>query len=221
MKKHIRYFAIVLILAMVGLSACGGAAAGTPTPTATPVDISAIFTEAAQTIFFQLTQQAPTITPTPLFTNTPTLPPATPVTPSATVQQCEASTFVTDVTIPDNTQMAVNQHFTKTWRVMNTGTCTWITTFYLGFAYGEQMGGQTKIALPSAVATGQTVDLSVSLTVPNKTGKLTGVWSLFDAGGNTIGKPLTVVGNVGVPSATATPGLTATNTITPTETPTP
>ena len=210
---------MVLIVAMVGLSACGAATAtAAPVPTFTPVDIPALFTEAAQTVFFQLTQQAPTITPTPAFTNTPTLPPATVVTPSPTVQKCEDAAFVSDVTIPDGTQMTVNQHFTKTWRVMNTGTCTWITTFYLGFAYGEQMGGQTKIALPSAVATGQTVDLSVSLTVPNKTGKLTGVWSLFDAGGNTIGKPLTVVVNVGVPSATATPGLTATDTLTLTET---
>jgi hypothetical protein len=220
MKKQIRYFAMVLIFAMVGLSACGAAATATPTSTATPVDIPAIFTEAAQTVFFQLTQQAPTITPTPRFTNTPTLPAATPVTPSPTVQKCEDAAFVSDVTIPDGTQMAVNQHFTKTWRVINTGTCTWLTSFYLGFSYGELMGGQTKIALPSAVATGQTVDLSVSLIVPNKTGKLTGVWAIFDNTGVNFGTPLTVVVNVGVPSATAT-GSSATNTPAPTETPTP
>jgi hypothetical protein len=123
--------------------------------------------------------------------------------------------------------MAVNQHFTKTWRVQNSGTCTWITTFYLGFAYGELMGGQTKVPLTSAIATGQTVDLSVSLIAPNKTGKLTGVWSLFDDKGNTIGKPLTVVINIGVPSSTptgnltVTPASTATGSLVPTETSTP
>jgi hypothetical protein len=227
MKKHIRYFAMVLILVMVGISACGGATAtGTPVPTSTPVDIPAIFTEAAQTVIFQLTQQAPTITPTPLFTNTPTLPPATPMTPSPTVQKCEDAAFVSDVTIPDGTQMVVNQHFTKTWRVMNTGTCTWLTSFYLGFSYGESMGGVTKVSLASAVAAGQTVDLSANLIVPNKTGKLTGVWAIFDNTGVNFGKVLTVVINVGVPSATptggatATPGLTATNTLAPSETPT-
>ena len=218
---------MILIFAVFILSACGGAAAGTPTPTSTPVDIPAIFTEAAQTVIAQLTQEAPTLTPTPLFTNTPTLPPATVVTPSPTIQKCEDSAFVSDVTIPDGTQMAVNQHFTKTWRVQNTGTCTWINTFYLGFAYGELMGGQTKLLLTSPVATGQTVDLSVSLTVPNKTGKLTGVWSLFDDKGNTVGKNLTVVVTVGVPSTTptggltATPSLTTTATLAATETPTP
>ena len=97
----------------------------------------------------------------------------------------------------------------------------------LGFAYGELMGGQTKVQLVSAVAPGQTVDLSVSLVVPNKTGKLTGVWSLFDDKGNTVGRTLTVVVNVGVPSSTptvgltGTPGSTATSTLTPTVTPTP
>jgi Ig-like domain from next to BRCA1 gene len=210
MKKHNRYFAMALIFAVIGLSACGGAATGTPTITPTPVDIPAIFTEAAQTVIAQLTEEAPTITPTPLFTDTPTLAPATVVTASPTVQKCEDAAFVSDVTIPDGTEMAVNQQFTKTWRVMNTGTCTWITSFYLGFSYGELMGGQTKVSLPSAVAAGQTVDLSVNLTVPNKTGKLTGVWAIFDNKGVNFGPVLTVVVNVSVPSATPALGVTAT-----------
>jgi hypothetical protein len=227
MKKHNLYFGMGLIISVLVLSACGGAATGTPTSTTTPVDVPAIFTEAAQTVIAQLTEQAPTLTPTPLFTATPTLPPATVVTPSPTVQKCEDAAFVSDVTIPDGTQMAVNQHFTKTWRVQNTGTCTWITGFYLAFSYGEPMGGQTKVPLASAVAVGQTVDISVSLTVPDKTGKLTGAWAIFDDKGVNFGPVLTVVINVGVASPTptgsltATSGLTATATLTPTVTPTP
>jgi len=222
MKKQPLYFAMIAIIAALTLSACG--ATPTPAPTATPVDIAAIYTQAAQTVIAQFTEQAPTITPTPAATDTPNAPTATVVPPTATVQKCEDSAFVQDVTIPDGTQLAVNQHFTKTWRVLNTGSCTWLTTFYLGFAYGEQMGGQAKVALPAAVAAGQTVDLSVSLTVPNKTGQLTGVWALFDDKGNTIGKNLTVVVTVGVPSptatigATATPILSVTNTLAPTAT---
>jgi hypothetical protein len=218
MKNRPLNFAMIMTITALILGACGGAATGTPAPTSTPVDVAAIYTQAAQTVIARFTEQAPTITPTPLFTNTPIVPSATLLTPSPTVQKCEDSVFVEDVTIPDNTQMAVNQHFTKTWRVQNTGTCTWITTFYLGFAFGEAMSGQTKVPLPSAVAAGQTVDLSVSLTVPNKTGKLTGVWALFDDKGNTIGKNLTVVVDVGVPSSTPTAAATATNTVAPTTT---
>jgi len=224
MKKYNLYFCMVVIISIFVLSACAGATSGTPTPT--PVDVPALFTEAAQTVIAQLTEQAPTLTPIPLYTNTPTLMPATVVTPSPTVQKCEDAAFISDVTIPDGTQMAVNQHFTKTWRVQNTGSCTWITAFYLAFSYGEPMGGQTKVPLLSAVAAGQTVDLSVSLTVPNKTGKLTGVWAIFNDKGVNFGPVLTVVINVGVPSSTPTgsitltPSFTATDTLAPTETPT-
>ena len=220
MKKHSLHLAMIMIIAALILSACGGAATATPAPTNTPVDIGAISTAAVQTFIAQLTAQAPTITPTPLFTDTPLAPTATVVTPSPTVQKCEDVAFVEDVTIPDDTQMAVNQHFTKTWRVQNTGSCTWITGFYLGYSYGEAMTTLTRIALPSAVAAGQTVDLSVNLTVPNKTGKLTGVWAIFDNKGINFGPVLTVVVNVGVPSATPT-GSSATNTPTPTATATP
>ena len=74
------------------------------------------------------------------------------------------------------------QDFTKTWRVQNTGTCPWTTNFKLVFVRGEAMSGQS-LALSSVVATGQKVDISVNLKVPNKTGKLSGVWSLVDEKG--------------------------------------
>ena len=224
MKKHNPYLAMALIIAVFILSACGEAATGTPTPTPTAVDISAISTEAVQTFINQLTLQAPTITQTPVFTDTATLPPATVVTPTSTIQSCEGAAFVSDVTIPDGTVLAVNQKFTKTWRVQNTGTCTWITSFYLGYSYGELMGGPTRVPFTTPVAAGQTVDVSVNLTVPNKTGKLTGVWAIFDNKGVNFGSTLTVVVNVGSPSptttesTTATPTLTATITQAPTET---
>ncbi|HVM70187.1 MAG TPA: NBR1-Ig-like domain-containing protein [Anaerolineales bacterium] len=220
MKKHAHYFVSASIIAVLLLSACG-AASTPPPPTATPVDIPAIYTQAAQTVIAQFTEQAPTITPTPAFTNTPLLPTATVAIPTPTVQKCEDSTFVSDVTIPDNTQMAVNQHFTKTWEVQNTGTCTWITTFYLGFSYGEQMGGPAKVPFKAAVAVGQTVDVSVNLVVPNKTGKLTGVWSLYDNKGNNFGKLLTVVISVGAANPTATAGATATSAASATNSPAP
>ena len=226
MKKHTLYFGMAMIILVLVLSACGSAATEIPMPTSTPVDLAAFATQVAQTVIAQITEQAPTLTPTPLFTATPVVPTATVVIPSPTVQKCENSAFVSDVTIPDGTQMAVNQHFTKTWRVQNTGTCTWITTFYLGYSYGEQMGGQTRVPFTAAVPAGQTVDVSVSLIVPNKTGKLTGVWSIFDNNGNNFGRLLTVVVNVGASSPTptgsftVTPALTATNTLAPTETPT-
>ena len=224
MKEH--YFKIISIVIMSAfvLAACGSSASNA-TPTPTPLSVEAISTSAVQTAFAQLTLEAPTITPTLAFTNTPnvtatpTLQKATATKPAPTAATCSNMKFVSDVTIPDGTQFPVNQAFTKTWRVQNSGTCAWTTSYKLVFSFGEAMSGQA-VALPSAVPTGQTVDISVNLKVPNKTGKLTGVWTLEDDKGQPFGPTLTVVINVGAvtPSATGSVTVAPTQTLTPAST---
>jgi hypothetical protein len=233
MQKH--YFCIAMLVALGAfvLSACGSAA-GNTTPTSTPLSVEAISTAAAQTVFAQLTQQAPITQPTAVFTNTLA------VTATSTISQptrtsipptsanCASSHLISDVTIPDGTQLPVGQEFTKTWKMQNTGTCQWTTSFKLIFSYGEAMDGQA-VSLPNSVATGQQVDISVKLKVPNKTGKLTGVWVLVDDKGQHFGELITVVINVGAvsPSPTGSVTATPTQTFTPgggstsTSTPTP
>jgi hypothetical protein len=211
MQKHYFGITVILLVSAFVLGACGSKASDA-TPTSTPVSVEAISTAAVQTAFAQLTQEAPTITPTPAFTDTPnvTATPtlkATATKPAPTAASCSNMKFVSDVTIPDGTQMPVGQTFTKTWRVQNTGTCTWTTSYKLIFSFGEAMGGQT-LSLTSAVATGQSVDLSIAMKVPNKSGKLTGVWALADDKGQFFGPTLTVVINVGTVSPTPTGGTT-------------
>jgi hypothetical protein len=219
MQKHYFYIVLIIVLGALVLGACGSAA-GNSTPTPTQLSVEAISTAAAQTVIAQLTQQAPTITYTAVFTNTPAVtatslipqPSKTSVPPTSS--NCANAIYVSDVTIPDGTQLPVGQEFTKTWRVQNTGTCQWTTSFKLTFSYGEQMGGQA-VALASPVATGQQVDISVKLKVPNKTGKLTGVWVLVDDKNQHFGALLTVVINVGAVSPSPTGSITATPTLTP------
>ena len=230
MQKYHFCIALFVLVGAFILSACGSAA-GKTTPTATPLSVEAISTAAAQTVIAQLTQQAPTITPTPAFTNTPEVTAtATPLKAIATkaiatAANCANSIYVSDVTIPDGTQLPVGQEFTKTWRVQNTGTCQWTTSFKLVFSSGEVMSGQT-VSLADPVPTGQKVDISVTLKVPNKSGKLTGYWGLVDDKGQHFGTLLTVVINVGTVSptptgsATVTPTTGVTSTSTSTLTPT-
>ena len=45
-------------------------------------------------------------------------------------------------TIPDRSDFEVGESFTKTWRLENTGTCTWNTSYRLKFASGDQMAVQ-------------------------------------------------------------------------------
>jgi hypothetical protein len=167
-------------------------------PTATP-DVAALSTAAVATVYANLTlSPAPSPTPsaTPLWTP-PTL-------ATLTVANCAQSTFVSDVTIPDGTKMTQNQQFTKTWRVQNSGTCPWTTAFNLVFLSGEAMGG-SSIAMPNVVQIGQSVDLSVNMTVPAKTGTLTGVWTLKDDQGQDFGVKLMVIID------TSTEGMPVTN----------
>lgn len=155
----------------------------------------AIFTQAAQTVAAELTRVALLATPTPnvpllptsTFTPIPTEPPtpiSTPVyTPTNTPIPCNLATFDTDVTIPDNTQMAPNQVFTKTWRIRNAGSCSWNSSYLLIFDHGDGMGvttGYTQQLTTGIVNPGQEVDLNVNLKAPAATGSYTGYWRLRD-----------------------------------------
>jgi hypothetical protein len=146
-----------------------------------------IFTLAAQTITAAaLTEQVATSTPEPTAST-----PATGETPQATTAAgtqvpCNLASFVADVTIPDNFSVTVNNAFTKTWRLMNAGSCTWTSSYQIVFDSGDQMSGPASQQLTAGtVAPGQTVDVSVNLTAPNSPGTYKGNWRLRDQNGVT------------------------------------
>jgi len=157
----------------------------------------------------------PSATPGPNPTAT-----AEPTTPEPTsVLECtDRATFVQDVTVPDNTQLVPGQSFVKTWRLRNSGTCTWTPDYALVFARGDQMGAPASSALPATVPPNATVDLSVSLTAPAAPGTYRGDWQLRNADGELFG----LAGSAGqtfwvkiTVQSGATPGPTATTTPTP------
>ncbi len=118
----------------------------------------------------------PTVTgtpPTPTPTKSATVPPAA----------CDRAQFVSDVTVPDGTAFAPGIAFTKTWRLKNIGTCTWTTGYSLMFDSGEKMGGPDTAAMPTNVAPGQTVDITINLTSPTTAGSYRGYWKFKNASG--------------------------------------
>jgi hypothetical protein len=97
------------------------------------------------------------------------------------------SSFVKDVTFPDNTQVDPGKSFTKVWRIRNSGTCTW-TTDYSFVHYGfNRMGAPAKIKLKERVAPGKNVDLSVQLTAPTTAGTHKSTWQLQSPSGVNFG----------------------------------
>ncbi len=113
---------------------------------------------------------------------------------AAAATLCNAAQFIADVTVPDGAVFAPGTSFTKTWRLKNIGTCTWTTDYSLVFVSGEQMGGPASVRLPTSVAPGQTVDLTVSLTAPASPGRYRGNWQLADASGTRFGLGVTAQG---------------------------
>lgn len=213
-----------MIAMLLALSACGGG--GTPTPT--QVSISSVYTEVAQTMTAQAAEITSTGTPMPTGTPTvamtptvtPTLATSLPISTSA-LGKCDNSTYVSDVTFPDNTLVLPGQTMVKTWKVQNAGSCAWNTSYSLVFVSGTQMGGvTTNISAP--VNPGYQINVSVTLTAPTTTGTYTGYWILSNAGGTKFGASLyiTIVVSNSAPTLTPTTGPTATGTIY-TRTPTP
>jgi hypothetical protein len=190
--------------------------------------IIAAQTNAAETVAAgQLTLQAasPTVTPT-LFTPTPSLTPTLfvtstlPVLVSPTTSTggtgggsgavgCDNSVFVSDVTIPDKTNMTAGQTFTKTWKLQNNGTCAWTTAYSVTFLSGSQMNGAATL-LTVEVPVGQSGDVSVNLVAPSTAGTAIGYWRLSNASGIQFGTSFYVEIVVGGGSTTGTPTSTAT-----------
>jgi hypothetical protein len=129
----------------------------------------------------------PTAPPTAIPTALPTAAP--PALPTATLanQACiDSAAFVADVTIPDNTVVTPNTPVTKTWRLRNTGTCTWNNRYLVVYLSGTtmtQQPGYWIVQQGQTVAPGQTVDISVGLTSPVQNGNYASYWGLKNENG--------------------------------------
>jgi hypothetical protein len=202
-------FSIVVVL-VLALSACGSPEAAAPT-----LDMNVVFTQVAETIAAEYTQTAlvmptetntpePTITPLPsatvqpLAVTTPTLaPPPVPTGPTAlpidatTANGCYNAYFVTDVTVPDGSKYDPGDAFTKTWRVLNTGTCDWTSDFKITYVGGNNFGSDsTKIR--QRVGVGNTADISLDMYAPNRSGTAISNWQLATDAGDLFGPVLSV-----------------------------
>ena len=142
----------------------------------------------------------PTLTPLPQ--PAPTLTPFASPPPTIAPVGCDKATFITDVTVPDGTLFSPSTVFVKTWRLKNSGTCTWTTAYKLVFYSGEQMSAPTAINIPRNIAPGVTVDLTVNMTAPASAGTYRGYWILSNTTNKLFGigvdasKPIWVEVNV-------------------------
>ncbi|MDO9299809.1 MAG: NBR1-Ig-like domain-containing protein [Anaerolineales bacterium] len=159
-----------------------------------------------------------TVTPSPTVTGTPPTPtPTKSATPIPST--CDRAQFIKDETVPDGTTFQPNATFSKSWLIKNVGTCTW-TNYSLIFDSGEKMAGPDSAVIPTSVAPGQTVKISINLTAPANAGTYRGYWKLKNSNGVPFGigsagtksfwVEIKVAGTAVTPAITVTPGTPAT-----------
>ena len=187
----------MLIFIASFLYACGPTAPVQPT-----MVVNAIHTAAAETVIAEFTQTAratpPTTVPTEtkIVTQTPgatvkptdtTVPTNDPFVSTPTDITCDNAIWVADVTVPDGTEMSPGQDFVKTWKIRNTGSCTWSTGYSVIFAYGEKMSGVAE-PLTTAVDPNEEIEISVRFKAPSDVGQFTSVWRMANASNSPFGE---------------------------------
>jgi uncharacterized protein YkwD len=168
---------IITAIISLALSACGGGTATEPAATTAtaPQEATSLvsITEAPATTAAPVTPSdtaAVTDTPATPLTATPTV--GTPI-PTNPPDCTNSALFVTDVTIPDNTNIVGGTRFTKTWRISNNGTCVWGPTYTLSHYSDQRLGAPDSVPL-GLTYPGSTLDISMDLIAPNATGTYRG-----------------------------------------------
>jgi len=95
--------------------------------------------------------------------------------------------FVSDVTIPDGTEMHADQPFNKIWRLRNEGVASWPAGTQLTFIGGDQLQTTDSVAVP-CLAPAQEVDVAVDMKAPSKPGRYVGYWRLGQPDGSRFGQ---------------------------------
>jgi hypothetical protein len=243
-----------LLTALVWLLVAGGtifilwqvitriSAADLPVSTSTP-DQSQVAQTIAAIVNAQVTSTTSSVTETvsPSPTTLPTQATSTPLPSQKTTptlgQMTQTSTPVSlcdaagagnpiDVTIPDDSVIPAGQSFVKTWKLVNTGTCTWTTAYSATFFYGDRMEAPESVPLKGSVSPSQNVEISVEMVAPQSPGTYQGNWKLANPAGNLFGigpngtNPFWVRIVVEENQATATNTPTISVTSIPSETPT-
>jgi hypothetical protein len=168
MKNTSRIAVFLVLVLAIGLAACGPA---TPSPEEALAQTMAVM----ETYIAQTLQSIKTASAEP--------PPTAAPTPSP----CTDRIDLDGGTVPDGTYFDSGEAFTKTWRLINVGTCTWNTDYALVFHSGDIMGGSVEMLLSDPVPPGETLEASIDLIAPAVDGSYIGYWMLRNAMGETFG----------------------------------
>ncbi len=147
------------------------AAAATPTlaPTETPA-VSVTPKNTNTPLVSATSEGGATAAPTSGVTNVPT---NTRAPQPTSANACDNSQFIADVTLADGTEVLPGQTLVKTWRIKNLGPCVWNQDYTLAFGWGgdgTEWNTADSTHFNKKVAVGDTIDVSIELKMPSKSG---------------------------------------------------
>lgn len=92
-----------------------------------------------------------------------------------------------DITIPDGTRLKPGEIFTKTWRLLNVGSCSWTTAYRVVWYSGQSFGAAPNQSLYQQVDPHNFADISIELVAPETPGIYQGNWKLRSETGDDFG----------------------------------
>lgn len=121
--------------------------------------------------------------------------------------------FVKHVSVPDGSELAADEPFTKTWRFRNEGTMAWpadVGLLFISKLTGDQMGAPEVTSLGRVVQPGEEVDISVAMLAPSRPGHYQAYFRLSQ-GPKKFGQRVWVKINVVSSASEATSATTSTS----------
>ena len=97
--------------------------------------------------------------------------------------------YLNDVSLPNRTVLVPNMNATKTWRIKNTGTCTWDSTYTFNYVKGSVLG-PTSVKINKLVGPGESYEISVDLVTPAANGEYTSWWQMRSPNGTNFGQTI-------------------------------
>ncbi len=124
---------------------------------------------------------------TPIFIP-PELHPATPTpdaskstgkNPEQDLNCVDGLSFLNDLTIPDGTEVKINDPIEKQWEVKNTGTCNWSENYSVRLVAGLSLGANPEQKIYPALG-GSKVVLSIDFLAPLTPGNYRSAWQAYN-----------------------------------------
>lgn len=148
-----------------------------PTPTMVPTNTMPIVTPQPtfdMTAVYGITQ-SPFPQVTPLST--------TPTVAAGGVERADwAATSPKDGTVIDG-----GSKFKVIFSIVNNGTTTWSTSYYIQHVDGPKLSAETKVNMPSSIPPGMSAQFELEFTAPTTPGTVKSNWAVYNANNVAIG----------------------------------